>query len=46
MVPLGTPITIVGLDRRHVLARIPGHTPLFHILVRAQRGTLTTSHKS
>jgi len=40
IVPLGTPITIVGLDHRHVLARIPGHTPLFRILVHTQRGTL------
>src|SRR5215471_12573431 len=40
VVPLGTPITIVGLDSRHVLARIPGHTPLFHILVHTQRRTL------
>ena len=40
IVPLGTPITIVGLDHRHVLARIPGHTPLFRILVHTRRGTL------
>jgi len=40
VVPLGTPIAIVGLDHQHVLARIPGHTPLFRILVRTQRGTL------
>jgi hypothetical protein len=40
IVPLGTPITIVGLDHRHVLARIPGYTPLFRILVHTRRGTL------
>lgn len=40
IVPLGTPITIVGLDRRHVLARISGHAQLFRILVHTQRGTL------
>ena len=40
IVPLGTPITIVGLDHRHVLARIPGHTPLFRILVHTRLGTL------
>jgi len=40
IVPLGTPITIVGLDHRHVLARISGHTQLFRILVHTQRGTL------
>lgn len=39
-VPLGTPITIVGLDQRHVLARISGHAQLFRILVHTQRGTL------
>jgi len=40
MVPLGTPITIVGLDQRYVLARISGHTRLFRILVHTRRGTL------
>src|SRR5215471_1882661 len=40
VVPLGTPITIVGLDQRHVLARIAGYTPLFRILVHTRRGTL------
>ena len=40
IVPLGTPITIVGLDHRHVLARISGYTPLFRILVHTRRGTL------
>lgn len=39
-VPLGTPITIIGLDQRHVLARIAGQAPLFRIRVRTQRGTL------
>jgi hypothetical protein len=39
-VPLGSPITIVGLDDKYVLARITGHTPLFRILVHTQRGNL------
>ena len=39
-VPLGSPITIVGLDDKYVLARITGHMPLFRILVRTQRGSL------
>jgi hypothetical protein len=38
-VPLGSPITIVGLDDKHVLARITGHTPLVRIRVQTQRGT-------
>lgn len=38
-VPLGSPITIVGLDDKHVLARITGHTPLLRIRVQTQRGT-------
>ena len=40
VVPLGSPLTIVGLDDRYVLARITGHTRLFRILVHTQRGTL------
>lgn len=40
VVPLGSPITLVGLDDRHILARIPGHARLFRILVSTQRGTL------
>jgi len=39
-VPLGSPVTIVGLDDKYVLARITGHMPLFRILVRTQRGSL------
>jgi hypothetical protein len=39
-IPLGSPITIVGLEDKYVLARITGHTPLFRIRVRTQRGTL------
>ena len=39
-VPLGSPITIVGLDDKYVLARITGYTPLFRIRVQTQRGTL------
>jgi hypothetical protein len=38
-VPLGSPITIVGLDDKYVLARITGHTPLLRIRVQTQRGT-------
>src|SRR5215510_6019235 len=33
VVPLGSPMTIVGLDDKYILARVTGHTPLFHILV-------------
>lgn len=40
LVPLGTPITITGLDHRHVLARITGQARLFRIRVQTQRGTL------
>ena len=39
-VPLGSPITIVGLEDKYVLARITGHIPLFRIRVRTQLGTL------
>jgi hypothetical protein len=39
-VPLGSPITIVGLDDKYVLARITGHTRLFRIRLQTQRGTL------
>jgi hypothetical protein len=39
-VPLGSPITIVGLDEKYVLARITGYTPLFRIRVQTQHGTL------
>jgi hypothetical protein len=39
-VPLGSPITIVGLDDKYVLARITGYTRLFRIGLQTQRGTL------
>lgn len=39
-VPLGSPITVIGLEGKYVLARITGHSPLFRIRVRTQRGTL------
>jgi hypothetical protein len=39
-VPLGSPITIVGLEDKYILAHITGHTPLFRIHVRTQCGTL------
>ena len=39
-IPLGSPITVVGLDDKYVLARITGHIPLFRIRVQTQRGTL------
>ena len=38
-IPLGSPITIVGLDDKYVLARIMGHTPLLRIRVQTQLGT-------
>jgi hypothetical protein len=40
LVPLGTPITLVGLEGRYVLARITGYAPLFRLFVHTQRGTL------
>ena len=39
VVPLGSPITVVGLDDTYVLARLPGHMPLVRIRVQTQRGT-------
>jgi len=39
-IPLGSPITIVGLDDKHVLARITGYAHLFRIRLNTQRGTL------
>jgi hypothetical protein len=39
-IPLGSPITVVGLDDTYVLARITGLTPLVRIRVQTQRGTL------
>jgi hypothetical protein len=39
-IPLGSPITIVGLDDKYVLARITGYTRLFHISLQTQHGTL------
>jgi hypothetical protein len=39
VVPLGSPITVVGLDDKYVLARITGHTPLLRIRMQTQRGT-------
>lgn len=39
VVPLGSPITLVGIEGRHILARIPGHARLFRILVQTQHGT-------
>ena len=38
-IPLGSPISIVGLDDKYVLARIMGHTPLLRIRVQTQLGT-------
>lgn len=40
VVPLGSPITVVGLDDTYVLARLPGHMPLVRLRVQTQRGTL------
>jgi len=39
-VPLGSPISIIRLEERYILARITGHTPLFRILVHTRHGTL------
>jgi hypothetical protein len=40
VVPLGSPITVVGLDDKYILARLTGHMPLVRIRVQTQRGTL------
>ena len=40
VVPLGSPITVVGLDDTYVLARLPGPMPLVRLRVQTQRGTL------
>ena len=39
-IPLGSPITIVGLDDKYVLAHITGYTRLFRIRLHTERGTL------
>lgn len=39
-VPLGTPITLTGIDRTFILARVNGYTEPFHILVVTQKGSL------
>jgi len=39
-VPVGTPITVVGLDERHILTRIDGHARLFRLLVDTKHGTI------
>jgi hypothetical protein len=39
-IPLGSSITIVGLDNKYVLARIAGHIPLLRLRVQTQRGTI------
>ena len=39
-VPLGCPITVVGVDDTYVLAHITGYMPLFRIRVRTHLGTL------
>jgi len=39
-VPLGSPITVVGVDDTYVLAHITGYMPLFRIRVRTHLGTL------
>ncbi len=40
VVPLGTPIRLVGLDGKHVLARVAGHAYPFRILLQTRRGTV------
>jgi hypothetical protein len=40
-VPLGTPVTITGLDEQHVLARINGYTRPFRLLLRTKQGTVS-----
>lgn len=40
-VPLGTPITITGIDRQHVVAQVQRYGRPFYILVRTKSGTLS-----
>lgn len=40
VIPLGTPITVVGVDGRYVLARLTGYGLVLRILVRTQGGTI------
>ena len=40
VVPLGTPMYIVGLDTKHVLARVAGHSRPFRLLVQTRQGTV------
>ena len=39
-VPLGTPLTITGLDRKFILAHVEGYSEPFRILVVTSRGNL------
>jgi hypothetical protein len=39
-VPLGTPITLTGIDRTLILARVNGYTEPFRVLVVTEQGTL------
>lgn len=40
VVPLGTPIRLIGVDTKHVLAQVAGHTRRFRILVQTHRGSV------
>lgn len=39
-VPLGTPLTITGIDDRSILARIQGYARPFRVIVSTERGTV------
>jgi hypothetical protein len=39
-VPLGTPVTITGIDDRFVLTRIEGYARPFRVIVSTERGTV------
>jgi hypothetical protein len=39
-VPLGTPVTITGLDEQHVLAHIDGQARPFRLLLHTKQGTV------
>jgi hypothetical protein len=40
IVPLGTPITVTAIDKKHILARVEGYRRVFRMLVHTRRGTL------
>lgn len=39
-VPLGTPVTLIDIDERFIVARIEGYTRPFRLMVSTERGTV------